>query len=77
MLLKKLRSAVRYKKEGVEGVTYETNCALLTEPAIPANEENDSSNEEDLCEIPIILLDLETSGFQADCDILQIVAKCN
>lgn len=77
MLLKKLRSAVRHRKEGVEGVTYETNCALLTEPAIPANEENDSGTEEDLYEIPIILLDLETSGFQADCDILQIAAKCN
>ncbi|XP_011685184.1 PREDICTED: uncharacterized protein LOC105448359 [Wasmannia auropunctata] len=78
MQLKKLCSVVRHRKENVEGVTYETNCALLTEPAVPVDEENNSdSEEEDLCEIPIILLDLETSGFQADCDILQIAAKCN
>nr|XP_012218851.1 PREDICTED: uncharacterized protein LOC105670095 [Linepithema humile] len=69
--------APKSRKENTEGITYETNCALLTEPAVLINEENNSDPEEDLCETPIILLDLETSGFQADCDILQIAAKCN
>ncbi|CAD6229694.1 GSCOCG00012126001-RA-CDS, partial [Cotesia congregata] len=34
------------------------------------------NQEEDTCEYLIILLDLETSGFEADCDILQIAAQC-
>lgn len=32
--------------------------------------------EEDVDEIPIVLLDLETSGFEANDDTLQIAAKC-
>jgi hypothetical protein len=32
--------------------------------------------EEDVGEIPIVPLDIETSGFEANCDVLQIAAKC-
>jgi hypothetical protein len=49
---------------------------LFTELAVPIDEDDDESNlEEDVGEIPVLLLDLETSGFEANCDILQIVGK--
>lgn len=78
MQLKKFRTILRRQKENREGVIYQSNCSLLTEPAIPEKEtcENDSNSEEDTGEYLIVLLDLETSGFEADCDILQIAAQC-
>lgn len=80
MRSKKLRAMLRHQKENQEGVTYQSNCSLLTQPAVPDKEiednDNDSSSEEDTSECLIVLLDLETSGFEADCDILQIAAQC-
>lgn len=80
MQLKKFRSMLRHRKENQEGVTYESNCSLFTQPAVLEKEIDDNDNylnsEEDTCEYLIILLDLETSGFEADCDILQIAAQC-
>ncbi|XP_034945421.1 uncharacterized protein [Chelonus insularis] len=79
MQLKKLRTMLGHKKKNQEGVTYKSNCSLLTESAVPENgaECEDANLEDDNCEILIIILDLETSGFEADCDILQIAAKCH
>lgn len=79
MDLKKLRVALRHRKENVEDrIIYKSNCALLTEPAVEF-EKNDESNieeEEDNDSNIIVLLDLETSGFEINCNILQIGAKC-
>jgi hypothetical protein len=48
----------------------------LTEPAVPIDEDDNEQNfEEDVGKIPIALLDLLTSGFEANCDILQIAAS--
>ncbi|KAK0171516.1 hypothetical protein PV327_011158 [Microctonus hyperodae] len=49
MQLKKFRTILRRQKENQEGVIYQSNCALLTEPAIPEKEtcENDADSEED------------------------------
>jgi hypothetical protein len=41
----------------------------LNEPAVPTEEEDESNLEEDAGDIPIVLLDLETSGFEANSDI--------
>lgn len=85
MANKKLRSALRHRKEKQEGTTYESNCALLTEPAVQRKNMLENQNnavhtvfdeESDEAEA-IILLDLETSGLSRDCDILQIAAKSN
>jgi hypothetical protein len=49
----------------------------LTEPAVPTDEYYDESNlEDDVGDILIELLDVGTSGFEVNCDILQIAAKC-
>lgn len=74
MELKKLRASLRHRREENEGITYKTNYSLLTEPAV-INEENNFL-EKDVDGICIVLLDVETSGFQANCDILQIAALC-
>lgn len=89
MANKKLRSALRHKKEKNERVTYETNCSLLTESGVPevqvdnipeqlGNNLGDPIfySENDEVEA-VVLLNLETSGFQHNCDILQIAAACN
>ncbi|XP_024891144.1 uncharacterized protein LOC112466982 [Temnothorax curvispinosus] len=70
---KKLRSILRYRRENSEGLTYESNCGLLTQPAVPIEEENNERDNES--DIPIILFDLETSSLRRDCDILQIATK--
>lgn len=46
---------------------------------VPGREtdEDDCDLEEDTSEFLVILLDLETSGFEAVCNILQIAAKCD
>ncbi|XP_011883888.1 PREDICTED: uncharacterized protein LOC105571031, partial [Vollenhovia emeryi] len=79
MALKKLRTALRYRKENSEGVTYESNCALLSEPTVELEKhyEIDVEEEDINDENAIILLDLETSGLEMNCDILQIGAKYN
>ncbi|XP_043485174.1 uncharacterized protein LOC122513013 [Leptopilina heterotoma] len=64
------------EKENIEGVTYETNCALLSEPGIVTetrNKDNDGNTQ--VSGIPIVLLDLETTGFSCEAEILQIAAK--
>ena len=76
MQLKKERLALRYQREATEGVMYESNYALLNEPAVQQNE-TPSDDEGTLNEvIPIVYLDLETSGLQRSSEILQIAAKC-
>ena len=70
-LLNKRRAALRHRKETVEGVTYKSNVDLLNELA----EEDQSDVEEEESEVAIVLVDLETSGFEINCDILQIGAK--
>lgn len=72
MHLKKLRVALRHKKENVEGITYQSNVDLLNELA---EEDKSDLEEEDNNDIAIVLLDLETSCFEMNCDILQIAAK--
>ncbi|KAK0169607.1 hypothetical protein PV328_011831, partial [Microctonus aethiopoides] len=76
--LKKFRTILRRQKENQEDVIYQSNCSSLTEPAIPEKEtcENNSNSKEDTGEYLIALSDLETSGFEADCDILQVAAQC-
>lgn len=54
----------------------QSNSAFLTEPAVPIHEDDDESNlEEGVGEIPILLLTLETSGFEAHYDILHMAAN--
>lgn len=74
--MRRNRAALRYRKENIEGVTYESNCSLLSEPAIQAEEQvtcPDFVNDEN--ENPVVLFDLETSGLDKNCDILQVAAK--
>ncbi|XP_011171636.3 uncharacterized protein LOC105204279 [Solenopsis invicta] len=72
MHLKKLRAALHHRKENVEGITYQSNVDLLNKLA---EEDKTDLEEEDNNDIAIVLLDLETSGFEMNCDILQIAAK--
>ena len=78
MELQKMRTALRQRKENVEGTTYESNCSLLLEPAIQFDDDRLDSEEvvDEISQIPIVLLDLETSGFDKNSCILQIGAKC-
>ncbi|XP_034945862.1 uncharacterized protein [Chelonus insularis] len=73
---KKKRTALRHRKGDNEGVTYESNCALFGEPAVQLEEdylqEEEEEEDDDNC---IVLIDLETSSFNMNCDILQIAAK--
>lgn len=74
--LKRNRAALLHRKENIEGVTYESNCSLLSEPAIETEKQvtcPDFINDSD--ENPVVLFDLETSGLDKNCDILQIAAK--
>lgn len=45
MQLKKYRASLRYQRELSEGVTYESNSALLKEPAVQINKECMSDDE--------------------------------
>ena len=73
--LKKYRTSLRHQKENAEGTTYKSNCAL-NEPAVQEPMVL-SDDEGTLNEIsPIIFLDIETTGLNRDCDIIQIAAKC-
>ena len=76
--MKKYRAALCHQRERTEGVTYETNCTLLTEKGIEKSFNDDLSEEEGTVDkdVPIVYLDLETSGFHRSCEILQIAAKC-
>jgi hypothetical protein len=74
---KRLVTGLFHRKENIECITYESNPTFLIEPAVPTDENDDESNlEGDVGDIPIDLLYLGTSGFEANCDILQIAAKC-
>ncbi|XP_032683875.1 uncharacterized protein LOC116850084 [Odontomachus brunneus] len=69
---------VHLSPEKKKGVTYQSNCSLLSEPAVEFEKHYEMDvTEEDNDENAIILLDLETSGFKMNCDILQIGAKYN
>ena len=78
MQLKKYRAALRHQRERTEGVTYESNCTLLTEKGVEQSSNDDLSEEEGTVnkDVPIVYLDLETSGYHRSCEILQIAAKC-
>ncbi|KAK0088241.1 hypothetical protein PV326_004914 [Microctonus aethiopoides] len=69
--MEKKRKLLRKKIEGVEGVTYQSNCGMNI-LAIKTNETNDPN------EFPtkIVHFDLETSGLSANAHILQIGAVC-
>jgi hypothetical protein len=55
---KKARSGLRHHKENIEGITYKSNCAFLTDSAVPINEDDDEWNlEEDVGKVPIVQLD--------------------
>ncbi|KAK0159825.1 hypothetical protein PV327_010897 [Microctonus hyperodae] len=74
--LKKNRTALLHRRENIEGVTYKSNCTLLTEPAIVGEDQvtyPDFITDSD--ENAAVLFDLETSGLDKNCDILQIAAK--
>ncbi|XP_063991234.1 uncharacterized protein LOC135169826 isoform X5 [Diachasmimorpha longicaudata] len=74
--LKKNRAALRHRNEGSEGLTYQSQMGLISTPVI--NEQPMPNNETvaDLAndEFQVVFFDLETSGFSANCDILQIAA---
>ncbi|XP_058803404.1 uncharacterized protein LOC131671175 [Phymastichus coffea] len=77
ILLRKKKSALRHKKEQLEGTTYLSNSNLLTEPAVqdaPSLSDDEEGTLKENC--PVIYFDLETSGLHTECDILQIAAKC-
>lgn len=64
-------------KRKYQSYTYKSNSTFFTEVAVPIDEDNDESIlEEDVGEITVVLPDLETSGFEANGDTLQIAAKC-
>ncbi|XP_066601163.1 uncharacterized protein [Prorops nasuta] len=81
--LKKIRSQLRNRREATESETYERNMGLL------APQEPNKNNFDPLHAIAfkwtiadalnhtvgIVIFDLETSGFQMTCDLLQIAAK--
>ncbi|XP_015125449.1 uncharacterized protein LOC107047212 [Diachasma alloeum] len=74
--LTKKRRALRYRKEQSEGVTYQSQMGLISTPVINetlmANDDAmvDLGNEE----YEVVFFDLETSGLDANCNILQIAA---
>ena len=71
------RENLRKQKEKSEGTTYASNCGINMNKSFqnigstknPLHLQNDKYN--------IVYFDLETSGFEATCDILQIAAVCN
>ena len=82
-LLQKARTQLRNRKEQSEGVTYESNMNLLqTEKrdsdTVKTTEMSiltlaDPFSTESKC---IVIFDLETSGFEINCDVLQVACKC-
>ncbi|XP_043282532.1 uncharacterized protein [Venturia canescens] len=72
---KQARSALQHLRENHEGVTYDSNCGLLTQFAVPDEEKNQNIEVDDGVH-SFILFDLETSSLRRDCDILQIAAMC-
>lgn len=52
-LNKKIKSSLRHRKKNIEGITYESGCALLTEPAIPISQSTfDPESDNDNCGYP-------------------------
>lgn len=75
--LKQERKQLRMNKEKREGTTYQSDVGLFTDSVI-----NDAilfNGAQDLPTVqsPIVYFDLETGGFGAKADILQIAARCN
>lgn len=62
----------------MEGTTYETNVGLLEMPALKNKRQIAEDNESFLKDekTAIVFLDLVTSGFDMNCEILQIAMKC-
>jgi DNA polymerase III epsilon subunit-like protein len=74
---KKNRAALSHRREAAEGVTYESNVALLSDPGIDDVEPGVGVLDQSLGEGDslIVFFDLETTGLGADADILQLAAK--
>lgn len=70
--LKQERENLRKKKEISEGLTYASNCNFETEINLTKKTCNSITNSD-----KIVYFDLESTGFDADADIVQISAKCN
>lgn len=71
LLLKKNKTELRNKKEGIEGTTYATYCGLLERLPVSLPIADIDKNL-----LPIVVLfDLETGGFSKTADILQIAVK--
>lgn len=66
-----MKAALLYQKEASEGITYKSNCSLLSVPAVQQVVDEESSDEE-IVEVLIVFLDLETSSLHRNCEILQI-----
>ncbi|XP_034948881.1 uncharacterized protein [Chelonus insularis] len=88
-LLKKKRNQLRNAKERTEGDTYQSHIDLLTTSCVEVKPNSNlsqtfTSNLLQLSldinfsheSLAIVFFDLETSGFQLDCDVLQIAVKC-
>lgn len=75
-LNKKIRSGLRHLRENNEGTTYESNCGLFRQSAVPDEEQQNVECEFNDVTHAFIFFDLETSSTRRDCDILQIAALC-
>ncbi|KAK0178582.1 hypothetical protein PV327_007460 [Microctonus hyperodae] len=74
--LKQNRAVLLYRREIIEGVSYESNCSLLGEPATERGEKVTSPDfGTDSDENPVVLFDLDTSWLDKNCHVLQIAAK--
>ena len=76
ILIAKKRDILKIVTERNEGVTYQSNCGIRLNTDVPesnnmiSHESSKSKNN-----ITIVFYDLETSGLNINCDILQIAAK--
>ena len=81
--MQKARTQLRNRKEQSDGVTCESNMNLLQiekrdSDTVKTSEMSistlaDPFSAESKC---IVIFDLETSGFEMNCDVLQIACKC-
>ena len=69
-----IRQNLKKRKEKSEGVTYESNCGINRIDKEINLDQNVEKNILEDSECDIIYFDIETSGFEMSCDILQIAA---
>lgn len=82
-LLQKKRNQLKNRREEIEGVTYESHMGLsnIIETSIDATESPKHLTQQLVDSFiseatSIVFLDIETSGFEANCDVLQLGFKC-